>query len=626
MDRKNKVLIIRILIALVLWIIAIILNYGVSKSLTTEIIYITLYSISYIISGYDILFGAIRNILSGQLLDEYFLMSIATIGAFLMRLFGSEEYLEAVAVMIFFQVGEIFQGIAVTKSKNAIISTMKLQVNLCLLENGDSVDPNEVEIGSHIIIKPGEMVPIDGEALEDGVINQASLTGEAMDIEVSKGDIILSGSINVSKPLYIKTTKAYSDSTASKIIDMVENATMKKAKSEKFITKFARIYTPIVVGFAVILAGLVPTIIGLFTGFSYELYGNYIYSALTCLVVSCPCALVVSIPLSYFASIGANAKNKIIVKGGSYIEDLALCNTIILDKTGTLTKATFEVTNIYGNKDEVIKIAKGLEKNSTHPLALAINKMDGDTLDLEIEEHPGLGVIGKKDNDLYYCGSKSHLEKNGIKPIDVDDIGSILYVAKNNECLGAIILEDVIKTEAIDVIKKLKDNDINVVVLSGDNKNTVKKVCDKLSIDNYYSNLLPADKVNKATEIINSNDKKTIFVGDGINDAPVLALSDIGVSMGQIGSDSAIEASDIVILNDDLNALPLMLKIAKKTKRIVIENIIFILLIKLVILALCAVINIFYGGFEPLMLIAIFGDVGVCVLAVLNSMRALVIK
>lgn len=623
--KANKKLIIRLIIAAILWIVGIILQFSLPNTLTNEIIYLCIYVVAYLISGYDILIGAIRHIIQGEFLDEYFLMSIATIGAFVLRIFGEAEYLEAVAVMIFFQVGELFQGIAVEKSKNAIVETMKLDVDKTMLADGTEIDSRDVTVGSEIIIKPGQMVPLDGKALNDGIINCASLTGEAKDVEVSTGDLVLSGSINQNSPLRLIVEKEYFDSTAYKIIDMVENATMRKAKSEKFITKFAKIYTPIVVIFALLLATVPPVIIGLINGFSKDIWNSYIYAALTCLVVSCPCALVVSVPLTYFAGIGAAAKNKIIIKGGTYLEDLALVNKVVMDKTGTLTKAKFEVYDIVGeNKDEIIRIAKGLEKTSTHPLALAINKYPGDAYQMEVEETPGYGIKGVLNNDTYLCGSKKLLEKNNIEAPEVNDVGSVLYITKNNKFLGAIILVDELKDEAAIAISELQKMDNEVVVLSGDTKECVKLACNKLNIDNYHYGLLPNNKVEIVENIIKTEDKnKVIFIGDGINDAPVLALADVGVSMGQIGSDAAVEASDVVVLNDDLNAIPKMIKISKKTRKIVIENIIFTLFIKILILALCAISNIGAIAFKLPMWLAIFGDVGVCVLAVLNAMRAL---
>jgi len=399
---------------------------------------------------------------------------------------------------------------------------------------------------------------------------------------------------------------------------------MRKAKSEKFISKFAKIYTPIVVIFALMMAIVPPTILGFINGFDATVYQSFVKESLICLVVSCPCALVVSVPLSYFAGIGANAKRKIIVKGGTYLEDLANASTIILDKTGTLTKAKFEITKIISNdKDEIIKIAKGLEKNSTHPLAIAINNYDGDAYDFEIEESPGFGVVGKKDNDLYICGSKKLLNKYNIEALEIDEAGSLLYIAKNDKCIGAIILEDIIKDEAYEAISSLKALNKKIIVLSGDTKNSVESVCNRLGIEECHYGLLPADKVSLAEDIIMNNNGKVMFVGDGINDAPVLALANVGISMGQIGSDAAIEASDVVILNDNLKSLPTMLKIANKTRRIVIENIIFSLGVKIIILLLCAIGAIPSIAFELPMWVAIIGDVGVLVIAILNAMRAL---
>lgn len=624
--KKNKILIIRLIIALFLWITSITLEHTLTYSIQIEIIYLSIYVIAYLIAGYDILLSAVKNVFSGNFLDEYFLMSIASLGAFFIRFFGENEYLEAVAVMIFFQVGEVFQGIAVERSKNAILDTMNLKVELCTLKNGEVVDPNNVNVGDIILVKPGEVVAIDGIAINQGIINQASLTGEALDLLINPGDLVLSGSINKNTVLELKTVKEYSNSCATKILDLVENATMKKAKVEKFISKFAKIYTPIVVLIALILAIVPPVIIGSINGFSNELWNSYIYAALTCLVVSCPCALVVSVPLTYFAGIGASAKNKIIVKGAQTLDTLSKVDTIVMDKTGTITKSEFEIAKIYGDEKEIIKIAKGLELNSTHPLARAINKYESDYYEFEIEEKPGYGIIGYKDGIKYLCGSKKLLEENNINPIIIENINTSLYIARANECIGAITLEDSIKEEAFDAISSLKNNGNNIYVLSGDNQLSVSNVCDKLGIINYYSSLLPEDKVNKVEEIINKEDtNKVIFVGDGINDAPVLALADVGVSMGQIGSDSAIEASDVVLLNDNLCNLPLMLKIAKKTKRIVIENIIFSIGIKVIILLLCILSNTNIVPKLPMWL-AIFGDVGVCVIAIFNALRALFIK
>ena len=629
MTRKNIVLIIRLAVALIIWLAAILIQHLIPYSFEIELVYLSLYIVAYIISGYDILWGALKHIISGNFLDEYFLMSIATIGAFCIRFFGDIEYLEGVAVMIFFQIGEVFQGYAVERSRKAIMNTLDLSITKVTLESGEVIDPEDVKIDDVIIVKPGEMIPLDGVLVTNAVINSASLTGEALDLDLSIGDEVLSGSINTTMPIKVRVTKGYYDSTATKIIDMVENATMKKAKSERFISRFASIYTPIVVGLAIILGGLIPLIICFVNGFdnASSVFSPYVYAALVCLVVSCPCALVVSVPLTFFAGIGASAKKKIIIKGGISLEEMSKCDTVVLDKTGTLTKSAFEVVKVIGD-DEILKIAKGLEINSTHPLAQAVCKLDVDYYDFEIEETPGYGVVGIKDNIKYLCGSKRLMDRNNVKCIDINEAGSILYIAKDNECLGAIILEDVIKDEAQESISKLLEMGIRIVVLSGDTKLSVESICNRLGITEYHYALLPNDKVRIVEEIINSKDtNKVIFVGDGINDAPVLALSDIGVSMGQIGSDAAIEASDVVVLNDNLNALPNMLNIAKRTKVIVIENIIFTIGVKVIILLLSAIGNIdIFSGFKLPMWVAIFGDVGVCLIAILNSMRALKTK
>lgn len=600
---KRKILFVRLCISLILWIVAICLRQY-------ELASFILFCVAYLIAGYDIVFGAFRNIFQGKWLDEFFLMTIASIGAFVLK-----EYLEGVAVMIFFQVGEMFQGIAIERSRKAIMDTMNLKVTKCYLESGEEVEPEDVKIDTRILVRPGEMVPLDGVAESRGAVNVASLTGEALDVDVEIGDFVLSGSINTTSPLIVTVKKEYYDSTATKILDMVENATMKKAKSEQFITKFAKTYTPVVVLSAVILAFIPP----LFLGFK-DTFSIWLYRALSFLVVSCPCALVLSVPLSYFAGIGAGAKHKIIIKGGSYLEDLALCDTIIMDKTGTLTKAKFEIKEIIAeDKNEVMKIAKGLEKNSTHPLAMAVQAYEGESYDFEIEETPGYGIIGKKEDISYVCGSGKLLKKLDIEPILITSAGSVLYIAKDKKCIGAIILQDIVKEEAKESIAELKKMNERVIVLSGDTEITVRDVCEKLGIEECYFGLLPKDKVDKMTEIMKNKNHKVVFVGDGINDAPVLALADIGVSMGQVGSDAAIEASDVVILNDDLKALPKMVKIAKKTKRIVLENILFAIGIKIVTLILCGIGLL---GMEW----AIFADVGVCVIAVLNAMRALKMK
>ena len=629
-SKKDKITILRLIIATTLWTLGLILTYTLDLPKeneafnTNEIILLIIFVISYLIAGYDVLISAIKNIFSGKLLDENFLMAIASIGAFCIRFLGEREYPEAVAVMIFYQVGELFQSIAVEKSKNAIMDTMGLKITKCHLPSGEDIDPNNLNIDDEIIVKPGELVPVDSISLSDGIINQASLTGEALDVTISKGDPVLSGSLNKNKPLLLKAKKKYEDSTATKILDMVENATMRKAKSEKIISKFAHIYTPIVVSLALILAIIPPLILGFINGFSAEVFKEYLYVALLCLVVSCPCALVVSVPLTYFAGIGAAAKRKIVIKGASYLDSLANVKCIAMDKTGTITKGQFEITKIIGDA-EIIKIAKGLEKNSNHPLALAINNYPGDSYDFEIEETPGYGIKGVLNDDIYLIGSKKLMDKYNINIENIEEVGSILYLAKNNNYIGAILLEDMEKDEAKEAISMLHNMDKKVIVLSGDTKLSVGALAKRIDLKEYHAQLLPNDKVSKMEDIIKENRPNNVaFVGDGINDAPVLALSDVGISMGQVGSDAAIEASDVVILNDNLKSLPIVLKIAKKTKRIVYENIIISIGIKVIILLLAVISNLpFMNGFKIPMWFAIFGDVGVLIICILNALRAL---
>ena len=629
-SKKDKITILRLIIATTLWIVGLILTYTLDLPKeneafnTNEIILLIIFVISYLIAGYDVLISAIKNIFSGKLLDENFLMAIASIGAFCIRFLGEREYPEAVAVMIFYQVGELFQSIAVEKSKNAIMDTMGLKITKCHLPSGEDIDPNNLNIDDEIIVKPGELVPVDSISLSDGIINQASLTGEALDVTISKGDHVLSGSLNKNKPLLLKAKKKYEDSTATKILDMVENATIRKAKSEKIISKFAHIYTPIVVSLALILAIIPPLILGFINGFSADVFKEYLYVALLCLVVSCPCALVVSVPLTYFAGIGAAAKRKIVIKGASYLDSLANVKCIAMDKTGTITKGQFEITKIIGDA-EIIKIAKGLEKNSNHPLALAINNYPGDSYDFEIEETPGYGIKGVLNDDIYLIGSKKLMDKYNINIENIEEVGSILYLAKNNNYIGAILLEDMEKDEAKEAISMLHNMDKKVIVLSGDTKLSVGALAKRIDLKEYHAQLLPNDKVSKMEDIIKENRPNNVaFVGDGINDAPVLALSDVGISMGQVGSDAAIEASDVVILNDNLKSLPIVLKIAKKTKRIVYENIIISIGIKVIILLLAIISNLpFMNGFKIQMWFAIFGDVGVLIICILNALRAL---
>ena len=632
MNKNQKILLIRLIISSILWLSAVILylilkveDLPLSFNIS-ELIVLILIVISYLLIGYDILFNAVKKIFKGNLMSEDFLMSIASLAAFSLRFLGHREYLDATAIMLFYQLGEFFQGVITEKNQKDIINTMNLKVNICHKENGLDILPKDVNINDIIIVKVGEMVPLDGISLNSTSINKSSLNGEPLDIYIEQGENVLSGSIVKSKPLKLQVTKKYADSTATKILEMVENATIRKTKTEKFISRFARIYTPIVIALAVFLAVVPPMVIGFIDGFSKHVFYNYLYAAILCLVVSCPCALVVSVPLTYFSSIGFAAKNKIIIKGSTYLDKLGKTKTIVMDKTGTLTKATFSVKQVNG---DVIEIAKGLEKNSLHPLAQAINSYPGDILDLSTTEYDGLGVIGFDKNDKkYLIGSKKLMVKESINLTNPVDEAIVLYVAEENNQIGSIVLEDTPKKEAYGVIEKLYNQNYDIVVLSGDNKKSVQSTMNGLNIKDYYADLMPDEKIKIFDNIRTTNKKNkrsTVFIGDGINDAPVLSLADVGISMGQLGSDAAIEASDVVVLNDNLESIPLLMKISQKSKKLVIQNIILSIGIKLVILLLTILSNILKTFTVPMEL-AIFGDVGVLIITILNALRALYIK
>jgi Cd2+/Zn2+-exporting ATPase len=595
---------------------------------------LTLFIISYLIVGGEVLLKAFKNILKGEIFDENFLMIIATIGAFAIG-----EYSEAVGVMLFYQVGEYFQDMAVDSSRKSIKSLMNIRPDYANLKiDGDikKVNPDEVKVNDIIIVKPGEKVALDGIII-DGTssLDTSALTGESVPRTVRKDDEVLSGSINKNGLLTIKVTKIFQESTASKILNLVENAATKKAKTENFITKFAKYYTPFVVISAVLLASLPPLL------FSDQPFREWLYRALTFLVISCPCALVISIPLGFFGGIGTAAKKGILVKGGNYLEALNKIDTVIFDKTGTLTKGVFKVTNINPlngfTKESLLNYAALAEKNSNHPIAKSIiqayNIIDKEISDKEhnldfsgmdkYEEFAGLGIKTVKDGNLILAGNLKLLEKYNIK-IETDNIknqetenfGTIVYIAINSIYAGSITISDEIKDDAIDSIKKLKDNGIKTIMLTGDNKETAEKIGKKLGIDQVFSNLLPAEKVEKLEMFKSENNKngKVLFAGDGINDAPVLARADIGVSMGNLGSDAAIEASDIVLMTDEISKLQDAFKIAKRTQRIVIQNIVFALSVKGIILVLGAfgIANMWF---------AVFADVGVTLIAILNAMR-----
>lgn len=572
---------------------------------------------AYLISGYDIVFKAIRNIIRGNFFDEFFLMSLATIGAFVLK-----EFNEAVGVMIFFQIGEFFQDMAVEKSRKSILSLMDLKPDYANVIEEDTIikmNPNDVLVGSIVLVKPGEKIPLDGIIVEGkSSLNTASLTGESLPREVVEEDSVLSGSVNLNSPLKIKTTTHYSESTVMKILDMVENATIRKAKSEKFITKFARYYTPLVVLAAVILAFVPP----IFLGFQ-ENFTIWLYRAFNFLVVSCPCALVLSVPLSYFAGMGACAKHHILIKGSNYLEKMADIKYIVLDKTGTITKGNFNIAEIYAHEckeEDVLFYASIAEQMSNHPIAEAIKAYARQSIKpTEVVELPGLGIEASYDAKLILAGNKKLLEKYHIPYTLCETYGTVVYLAYDNKFMGYIRIVDEIKEDSKKAITNLFSLGIeDVIMLTGDRKESAKLVANEVGVSNYYAELLPQDKVEIVKRLMQEKKEKKqlAFVGDGINDAPVLAMADIGFSMGGIGSDAAIEASDVVLLKDDLNDVYDSILIAKKTKTIVLQNIILSLAIKFIIL----ILSVF--GFVRMWL-SIFGDVGVCMLAILNSIRCL---
>lgn len=595
---------------LIIYIIAIIMN--------RSSISMYLFFISYILVGKDVVITAIRNISKGEIFDENFLMSTATIGAFFIG-----EYPEAVAVMIFYQIGELFQSYAVNKSRTSITSLMNIRAdyaNLLVDNQEKKVSPKSVKIGDMIVIKPGERVPLDGVLVKgEGLLDTSALTGESIPKEIEQGQEILSGSINLNSVLKVKITKSFGESTVSRILEMVENASSKKAKTEKFITRFCKYYTPIVVALAVIIA-IVPPIIMRDLDFS-----KWIYRALSFLVVSCPCALVVSIPLGLFSGIGGASKKGILVKGGNYLEALKDIDTVVFDKTGTLTKGTFKVSKINCSnisRDELLKVAAIGESFSKHPIAQSIvNEYAKDISKEDISDYQELSGYGIKaiiEARETLLGNYKLMKENKIECKETTDIGTIVYVAIEGEYKGNIIISDEIKENSREAIIKLKSIGVNkTVMLTGDNKKVAQKVAEELGVDEVYGELLPGDKVSKVEELIKNKKKgNIIFVGDGINDAPVLARADIGVAMGGIGSDAAIEAADVVLMKDNPLALVEAINIGRKTSKILWQNIVLALTIKVGVLILISV------GLAD-MWEAVFADVGVTLLAVLNSMRAL---
>lgn len=624
MSKKQKKVLIRIIISSVLLVALMITSKLVQLNKWVEFV---LYLVPYLIIGYDILKKAIKGIAKGQVFDENFLMAVATIGAIALG-----DFAEGAAVMLFYQIGELFQSVAVGKSRRNITSLMDIRPDYANVEvDGklEKVDPDDVEIGTDIIVNPGEKVPIDGVVVSgESTLNTSALTGESVPRSVKSGDEIISGCINLTGVLRIKTSKEFGDSTVSKILDLVENSSMKKSKSENFITKFARYYTPAVCGGALVLAVL-PPIVRMIMGES-AMWGDWITRALTFLVISCPCALVISIPLSFFAGIGCASANGVLVKGSNYLEALSDTQYIVFDKTGTLTKGVFEVTGIYPangfDESTIVGLVSYAESASNHPISISLKKYFGKEIKRDsvsdIEEIAGHGVSAVVNGHKVYAGNIKLMHKENIAVDAEHNEGTVVYVSCDGVYAGCIVISDVVKDNSKKAISSLKKSGIDkTVMLTGDSKETAKRVAENLGLDEYHAELLPADKVEWVEKLLGekSPKKKLAFVGDGINDAPVLSRADIGIAMGALGSDAAIEAADIVLMDDDPSKIALARKISVHTLKIVKENIWFALIVKAVCLVLGAL------GIAN-MWIAIFADVGVMVLAVLNAIRALKLK
>ena len=615
MTKKMKKKLIRIITSFILLILAFILK--VDNTIINNILFIT----SYIIVGYDIILKALRNITRGKVFEENFLMTIATIGAFFIG-----EFPEAVAVMLFYQVGELFQSYAVDKSRKSVASLMDIRpdyANVYHDEKTERVDPNKVNVGDIILIKSGEKIPLDGIVVEgNSLINTLALTGESMPRSVTEGDEVLSGCINNEGILKVKVTKEFGESTVSKILDLVENASSRKSKSENFISKFAKYYTPIVVIIAILLAFIPPLILD-------SNFKTWIYRALSFLVVSCPCALVISIPLSFFGGIGASSKIGVLVKGSNYLEALANTEIVVCDKTGTLTEGIFKVQKVNAidySKEDLLRYTSYAENYSNHPIALSIKEAYGKDINEKLvtktKEIKGKGVIAKVDSKEVLVGNEKLMEEYNVDYKKSNSIGTIIYIAIDKKYAGSIIISDKIKDDVYKAVKEFRENNVKkIVMLTGDREEISKNVSEELKLDNYYAELLPQDKVKKLETLMQekSIDGKLVFIGDGINDAPVLALSDIGVAMGGLGSDAAIEAADIVIMTDEPSKLANAIKISKKTMQIVKENIVFAITVKILVLLLSAL------GATTLWC-AVFADVGVSVIAIINALRILRVK
>lgn len=608
MSRKQKKILIRIALSAILCLVA----WALPVSGLWRLI---VFAVPYLVIGYDVLWSAIRNILHGQIFDEKFLMTIATVGAFAIG-----DYPEAAAVMIFYQVGELFQSLAVGKSRKSIAALMDIRPDYAVVLRGEEkekVSPEEVQLGETILVRPGEKIPLDGEIIDGSTtVNTAALTGESLPVDCSVGDRVISGSINLSGVIQVRTTSVYAESTVAKILELVENASEKKARVENFITRFAQWYTPCVVVSAVLLA-LVPPL------FFAQAWSVWINRALIFLVVSCPCALVVSVPLSFFGGIGGASRAGVLIKGSNYLEALSGVDTVVFDKTGTLTKGSFAVNAIHPSsvsEDVLLDIAAAAESYSSHPVAESIVAAHKGHIDKErigeVTEIAGMGLRAEVDGKIFYVGNGALMEKAGAKWHECHLPGTVIHLAQENVYLGHIVINDAVKPDAAEAIAELKKLGIKkTVMLTGDMERVAESVGRTVGVDEVHAGLLPAQKVERVERLLNDG-CKLAFVGDGINDAPVLSRADVGVAMGALGSDAAIESADIVLMDDQLSKLPLAIRICRKTMRIARQNIWFALGVKVIILLLSAL------GIAN-MWVAVFGDVGVMVLAVLNAMRAM---
>lgn len=639
MTKKQRTMLIRILISSSIMLALQFMSAEIFSQVDTYLfqsagrwIRLALYLIDYLIIGYDILKKAVKGIMNKKVFDENFLMAVATVGAMALAIYKNGDYVEAIAVMLFYQIGEWFQSYAVGKSRRNISDLMDIRPDYANVErNGklEQVDPDEVRIGSVIVVQPGEKVPIDG-IITEGVssLNTSALTGESLPRAANVGDEIISGCINMTGVLKIQTTKEFGESTVSKILDLVENASSRKSKSEDFISKFAKIYTPAVCYSALALAILPPLVRILIMGLAAD-WGVWIYRALTFLVISCPCALVISIPLSFFAGIGGASKEGILVKGSNYLETLSQTKYVVFDKTGTLTQGVFEVNGIHHNEldnQKLLEYAALAESASSHPISKSLQRAYGKELDRnrvsDIQEISGNGIIAKVDGINVAVGNDKLMKHIGVKHIDCHSTGTIIHMAIDNEYAGHIVISDIIKPHSKNAISALKSAGVEeTIMLTGDAKKVANQVAASLGIDEVYSELLPADKVSKVEELLKMKlgKSKLAFVGDGINDAPVLSRADIGIAMGAMGSDAAIEAADLVLMDDDPMKISKAIKISRKCLRIVYQNIVMALGVKFICLLLGAL------GIAN-MYLAIFADVGVMIIAVLNAIRCLFVK